>query len=201
MIKERITVAELDWLAEFPNTPYVVIGGCWYGRGTSKTCDAHTHRTDYGICFFAVDEWDRDYPSPTFLHEYAHTIHYGHGSNWRRAFARLLEEWGYGEIPPTQLRRWSGDLKEVEAIARTGRNPRLPAASTRTYWAADLAEQGYAHRFPTKRDRDAFVRRSHTKTMAVKVARLTNWAKAWVVMHGEFCQCAATSEDSVRYCK
>lgn len=59
---------------------------------------AHSHKNE--ICFIAPfqTEWNPEYPTPTFLHEYAHILTFGddeHGYEWRLTFLSLLRENGY----------------------------------------------------------------------------------------------------------
>ena len=120
-----------DWAEEFPLWTSFHTGRCGYDhRGFGPHNTAHAHGPlDWGrigdkmeniaqgmICWRNdMTGYDPDYPSPVFLHEYAHMVvgmkyspggkKMWHGKEWKREFRRLLHEWDYPV--PDKISRYS----------------------------------------------------------------------------------------------
>ena len=110
-----------EWLMEFPECRRVNIGCPDNPRTESLQYGslAHAHWAGWlngHICFSGTwkdMDWDDEYPSGTFLHEYAHLVagldkqpngkERPHGPKWREAAEALWKQYGY-RFPFT--RRW-----------------------------------------------------------------------------------------------
>ena len=104
-----------EWVArEFPLVQKISVNGC-NCRHQAENDIAHTMLRRYrqdalypeeqhgSICFNRAHTWTDDYPSPVFLHEYAH-LEAGigresdiHDGVWENKCRELLREWGYDE--------------------------------------------------------------------------------------------------------
>ena len=79
-----------------PHQPEYITGQ----RFQNRTEIAHAH-SYYGLICFTLEGakfWDELYPSPTFLHEYAHLLvpdDLEHSYKWRLTFLLLLRDHGY----------------------------------------------------------------------------------------------------------
>ena len=90
--------------------------------------------TEWEMCFNDVDHWNPDYPTPSFLHEAAHTFSAHplstnpHEWTWKRDFSYLLLSYGYGHFEIDKIRYDTGgkDEVELEGVSRELAKLRFP---------------------------------------------------------------------------
>lgn len=112
------------FLKEFPLAKEIHFQGGTMKCGADGQRDggagAHANSGDRHICVF--DEsggWSADYPSTTFLHEYAHLQTPSddvHGAEWLKQYEVNLARWGYRPAPGTKLTGMMGEPLELIAL-------------------------------------------------------------------------------------
>ena len=111
MITREMKIDWMHWMPRFPLVRSLSIGFCGCPKTATasslgkKLIDGHCYSSKFydgetpGYICLKPHVWDAEYPTPSFLHEYAH-LKAGkrkqyHDRKWKNTFQQLLNQYGY----------------------------------------------------------------------------------------------------------